>query len=61
MKAICEMTYDEAVVEFLECAAAKDNEMLPREERVCWQDRAFAIQLYLAENFSNNLEKRGTQ
>ena len=61
MKAICEMTYEEANDAYMEAVTmAGDVVNVTSRERAYWFDRAEAIWLYVCENFfENNLVQKG--
>ena len=52
MKAICEMTYEEACDAYTEAIINAGNIVnVTSSERVYWFDRAEAIRCYVCENF----------
>lgn len=55
MKAICEMTYEEACDAYTEAIInAGDIVNVTSKDRAYWFDRAEAIRLYVCDNFLKN-------
>lgn len=56
-KAISEMTYNEAKIDYFNCVEALSSETLEHTERIYLKDRAIALKIYMEEVLATNSVK----